>query len=143
MLTPTTGYAISALGCLARHGGQYVQTRHVAECADVPQQYLAKILHMLTKKDLVISQRGIHGGVKLARKPEEITLHEVCIAMEDPVTKMRCMLGNEECSDERNCPCHEFWTEHRRETLRFLEETTLKEIGEFSDHACKPKATQA
>jgi Rrf2 family protein len=139
MLSPTTGYAISALGCLACHDEKFVLTREIAECSGIPRQYLAKILLTLTRKGFLVSLRGSKGGVKLAQDPSKTSLHEICVAMDDPITKVRCMLNTADCSDDRACPCHTFWKEHRGAALEFLEKTTLQEIGDFSDHACNPQ----
>ena len=46
-LSQTTGYAIRGLVCLARDSCDHDFIQQIAECADVPQAYLAKILKRL------------------------------------------------------------------------------------------------
>ncbi len=41
------------------------------------------------------------------------------------------MLGVSECSDERACPAHRFWSQHRDETVAFLKRTTIADIAAF------------
>lgn len=41
------------------------------------------------------------------------------------------MLGTAECSDERSCPAHSFWTAHRGKTLEFLRRTCVADVAAF------------
>lgn len=131
MLNQTTGYAITALGHIAGQHGKPRLIKDVAEATGLPSSYLAKIINTLARKDIVVTQRGIGGGVMLAREPETITFFEVAEAFDDPLLKQRCMLGTAECSDERACPTHDFWKGHREKEIAFLKARTLKDIAEF------------
>jgi Rrf2 family protein len=110
----------------------------VAQCSNIPQQYLSKIIQSLVHRGLVLSQKGIGGGVKLAHEPGKTSLYEVCLAMDDPIIQGRCMLGNTPCSDDRYCPCHSFWQTQRDEVIRFLKETSLERFGSFAEIYCDP-----
>lgn len=131
MVGQAVGYAATALGYLAIAGGQSVLVREIAEACDIPAAYLAKIVNSLRRLGLVDTQRGVGGGVTLARPPEQITLLELCRAMGDPIVETRCMLGTAECSDARGCPAHAFWAEHRRRALDFLGSTTVADFAAF------------
>lgn len=131
MLSQASGYASAALGLIAAAGGKPVLVKEVAEAAGIPGAYLAKIVQALARKGLVITQRGVGGGVTLARPAAAISLLDVCSALEDPVVKQRCMLGTDECSDDRACPCHRFWTTHRAKYIDFLTSTTVADIAAF------------
>jgi Rrf2 family protein len=131
MLSQASGYAAAALGLIAAAGGKPVLVKEVAEAAGIPGAYLAKIVQTLARKGLVITQRGVGGGVSLARSASEISLFDVCTALEDPVVKHRCMLGTEECSDDRACPCHRFWMTHKAKYLEFLQTTTIADVAAF------------
>ena len=131
MLTQAVGYAGTALAYIAAAGGKTVLIKDIAKAADIPGPYLAKIVQVLSRKGLVNTQRGVGGGVVLAKAAQEITMHEVCVALDDPVVRERCMLGTAECSDERACPCHHFWVRHRAEYQDFLRKTTVADIAAF------------
>lgn len=131
MLSQATGYAAAALACVARAGGNPVLVRDIATDADIPAPYLAKIIQLLAKRGVVSTQRGVGGGVTLARAPDMISLYDVAVALEDPVVLTRCMLGEAECSDERACPAHAFWTAHRGRTIGFLCATTIADMAAF------------
>lgn len=131
MLSQGTGYAASALAFVAAAGGRPVLVREMAEAADVPAPYLSKLIHALARRGLVQTQRGIGGGVTLSRPAAEITLHDLCEALADPVLHARCLLGTAECSDERACPAHAFWTAQRSRVHKFLRETTVADVAAF------------
>ncbi|KAB2641896.1 MAG: Rrf2 family transcriptional regulator [Verrucomicrobia bacterium] len=78
----TTGYAIAALACLARHGSESMMVREIAVCTDMPLPYLSKVLHRLCAAGMVESKRGYKGGVKLAGRPEHISLLQIHRAVE-------------------------------------------------------------
>ena len=115
MLSQSTGYATSALGCVAAMGGKPALVKDLATACDIPRAYLAKLVNLLSKRKLVLTQRGVGGGVSLAKPPQQISIFEVCQALDDPVLQPRCMLGNAECTEDRACPAHEFCQVHREE----------------------------
>lgn len=131
MLSPSTGYAATALAFVAAAGGRPVLVREVAEAADIPAPYLSKIIHTLSKRGLVNTQRGIGGGVCLARPADQITLRDLCEALADPVLQARCLLGTAECSDERNCPAHKFWKGQRTRILEYIDTMTIADVAAF------------
>ena len=131
MLSQSVGYAAAALGVIADAKGKPLLIRDIAKAADVPTPYLAKLIHILGRKGVVETQRGIGGGVVLVGNPRDLTLYDLCEYLDDPVTKKRCMLGSAECSDERACPCHKFWVEHRNKEIEFLKRMTMADIGRF------------
>ena len=69
---------------LARlHGtGELAQIEHLARAEAVPANFLAQILIKLRDHGLISSRRGNHGGYALARPPEEISLHDILVAVE-------------------------------------------------------------
>ncbi|MBL9000528.1 MAG: Rrf2 family transcriptional regulator [Phycisphaerae bacterium] len=131
MLGQAAGYAATALGYLATAGGTPLLVKEIAEACSIPAPYLAKIINTLRRMGLVETQRGVGGGVTLARPPHDITLYAVAEALADPICRTRCFLGVSECSDERACPAHRFWTQHRSVTIEFLKETTIADLAAF------------
>ena len=129
MLTVRTGYAILALACLHGREGQWVQVRDIADCTHTPKPYLHKILHALGRSGLIRSKRGYRGGISLSRPSAQITLMDVAEAVEGRNWTKRCLLGLEECSDERACPIHEFWSAQKKQIEAKLTQTTLADVA--------------
>jgi Rrf2 family protein len=131
MLGQAAGYAATALGYLATAGGAPMLVKEIADACAIPGPYLAKIVNTLRRVGLVQTQRGVGGGVTLAKRPQEISLYDIAELLGDPICERRCMLGTAVCSDERACPAHRFWSQHRDETLAFLKRTTVADIAAF------------
>lgn len=83
MITQTAKYAIRALIHLAEQKpGVYCQTREVAETIKVPANYLGKTLQRLAHARVLDSQKGLHGGFRISRSPDRISLYEILVAIE-------------------------------------------------------------
>ena len=131
MLSQSAGYAATALAFIAAMGGKPVRVKAIAEACDIPTAYLAKIVHALARKNLVLTQRGVGGGVELARPSQEILLRDICLALDDPLVRPRCMFGHAQCAQDRACPAHEFCLSYRGRLTEFLEKTTIADIAAF------------
>ncbi len=131
MLSQSVGYAAIALGYVAAAGGKPILVKEIAAASEMPASYLAKIINGLARKGLVLTQRGIGGGVVLARPATEITLHDLCVCLDDPCVLPRCMLGTAECSDARACPAHQFWTQYRNRYIDYLRRMTVADVAAF------------
>ncbi len=86
-------YACRALSQLARKhdGGNLTQLDELAQREDVSANFLVQILNDLRRAGLVSSRRGSAGGYLLARPAEQITLRQVCDAV-DP-TLLLCAVS--------------------------------------------------
>src|SRR5690349_5962530 len=62
----------------------------VAEAEMLPLAYLEHLVAKLRDAGLVASVRGAHGGYRLARPAEEISMLEVVQALEGPIAPMEC-----------------------------------------------------
>ncbi|MBI5771996.1 MAG: Rrf2 family transcriptional regulator [Verrucomicrobia bacterium] len=77
-------YACRVMAELARrHGtGGLTQIEELARTEAVPANFLAQILGKLREAGLITSRRGNLGGYALARPPEQISLHDILLAVE-------------------------------------------------------------
>jgi Rrf2 family transcriptional regulator, cysteine metabolism repressor len=77
-LTRRSEYALLALIHLAREKGEgYVAVSAMAKVQGLPPKFLEQLLMALKRARLVQSQKGPHGGYRLARPAEKISLAEV------------------------------------------------------------------
>jgi Rrf2 family transcriptional regulator, iron-sulfur cluster assembly transcription factor len=127
MLSTTAKHAVRALVRLAALPRDRVTLgRDLAKAADIPPNYLAKILWALRSVGIISATRGIRGGYRLQRKPEEVRLMEIVELFDKPRTATACLLAtNRPCRDEHPCAAHEAWSEVKRTYIHFLENTTL------------------
>ena len=105
MMTQTVEYALRAMTILAYREGESCTTEAVADLTKVPVAYLAKILQGLAKAGLIRTQRGVGGGVSLAKKATELTILDVVNAVE-PIRRYKvCPLGIQSHGAQL-CPLH-------------------------------------
>ena len=62
-----------------------MQIKEISAYANIPQNYLEQLLSKLRKANLVNSIRGARGGYILAKKPDEIKIVDILIALEDDI----------------------------------------------------------
>ena len=85
-ISRSTGYALLAVGYIARHQEQKViLSQSIAKEYDIPLEYLLKILQQLTRANVLRSKRGPRGGFSLAKPPKKITMLQITEAVDEPV----------------------------------------------------------
>jgi Rrf2 family transcriptional regulator, cysteine metabolism repressor len=84
-VTSKSRYAVVAMAELARSGSAPVPIAQIAERRAMPVQFLEQLFSTLRRDGLLQSQRGVKGGYRLARPPEEITVLEVVQALDGKV----------------------------------------------------------
>lgn len=103
-LTRQADYAMRAVLYLC--ASPQARIREIARDQYVPREYLAKIIQKLAQANIVTTQRGVGGGIELARPPEEITLLHVVEAVEGPIALNSCFIRPGECPRESYCAVH-------------------------------------
>ncbi|MDQ7013856.1 MAG: Rrf2 family transcriptional regulator [Planctomycetota bacterium] len=127
MLSQTVEYALRAMSSLAYRPNDLVPTSELAETTKVPSNYLAKVLQTLAGADLIMGRRGVGGGYRLSRAPEEISLLEVVNAV-NPVERITtCPLGLDNHGPNL-CPLHRRMDEAARLVMELFGSTTLADI---------------
>ena len=86
MFSQKVEYALRAVVYLAHEVPSPRTVEQIARAAKVPQAYLAKVIQELVHAGITRSQRGIGGGISLARSPDDLTLLEVVNAV-DPIRR--------------------------------------------------------
>jgi len=105
MISQTSEYALRTIVFLASRKGQPATTRQIADATQVPVGYLAKVLHALSRANLVKSQRGPHGGSVLAIEPATLSVYDVVQAV-DSVPRIRTCPLSLKSHGLRLCPLH-------------------------------------
>ena len=129
MLSKSGLHAVRALVILAElPAGQYQGAGAIATRTGAPRNYLGKILHLLSRRRLVESQKGLGGGFRLARDPRSISLYDIVEAIEDVSRWKECILGRPTCSDENPCQVHDRWGPVRDAYLGLLRNTKIVDL---------------
>jgi Rrf2 family protein len=131
MLSVTSQYALRALAQLALQPMEgSMLGKELAEKAEIPANYLAKILLSLKNAGILGTARGSHGGYWLVREPHSIRLIEIVQLFEQAAAPPPCILGQRErCSEDEPCLAHKRWHEIRKAYTDFLEVTTIADLA--------------
>jgi Rrf2 family protein len=105
VFSQTVEYALRAIVHLASEAHATQTTEQIARATKVPRAYLVKVLQSLNQAGLVHAQRGIGGGISLARTPDRITILEVVSAV-DPIRRIQVCPLNLVAHGVRLCPLH-------------------------------------
>jgi len=130
-LTRMTDYSIVLMTYCARHMDRPIHTtRDLATEARLPLPTVGKILKLLARNGLMQSHRGVKGGYALARRPDQITVAEIIVALEGPIAITDCSNEqNHPCEIEGYCPVGGNWQLINETVRRALGELTLAEIA--------------
>ena len=109
-ITRQTDYGILLLAQMAGRPLNEVHTaKHAAQLSNVPLPMASKILKALARGGLLVSQRGVKGGYRLATSPERISVGDVIGALEGPFGITECSHSPGSCDREGSCPVQTNW----------------------------------
>jgi len=130
-MTRMTDYSIVLMTYCARHLDRPIHTtRDLAAEAHLPLPTVGKILKLLARNGLMQSHRGVKGGYALARRPDQITIAEVIVALEGPIAITDCSGElTHRCELECTCPVGGNWQLINEAVRRALGELTLADIA--------------
>ncbi len=129
MISKTGLYVIRALSALAKlPPDAWMGTATLAQEIDAPVNYLGKLLHILARERVILSQKGVRGGVRLARPPQKISLYEALEPFENFGRWKDCLLGKPTCPDPEPCHLNKTWAPVRDQVLEFLQNTTAANL---------------
>ena len=122
-----------------------VSVRDLARFQKLPERFLSKLFHRMKKAGLVVGSEGLLGGYTLARPSEQISFHDVLVAV-DPnrglfecaEIRRNCVLYGEEpprWSTKSMCRIHAFMHEAEQQLIHFLASKTLADLS--TEFACK------
>ena len=127
-------YALRALIVLGLHfpGGDVVRIQTISDQQNIPKRFLEQILNDLRMAGIVESRRGVAGGYRLAKPPDEITLASVIRYIEGPLAPVNCVSERfyERCScpDEARCGIRSVMKEVRDAIVQILERVTVAQL---------------
>lgn len=130
-------YALRALLVLGlKYDQQVTPIKVISEEQNIPKRFLEQILNDLKSAGIVQSRRGVAGGYRLARRPEEITLAAVVRHIEGALAPVSCVSERfyEKCScpDEARCAIRSAMKEIRQAVVNVAERVTIAELCERS-----------
>jgi len=125
-----TDYGTVVMTALAARPDALRNAHELAAETHVAAPTVSKLLKQLAKYGLVESIRGAHGGYRLARRPEQITVADVVSALEGPIALTQCAVHDGGCSIESHCGVRGNWRLINTAIRQALESVTLAQMAE-------------
>ncbi len=86
-----------------------VPLRQIAQKQNISEQYLEQIFSALKKAGLIKSVRGAQGGYLLVKEPKDITVGDILIVLEGPVSISDCVMDEDICQNSGICVTKVVW----------------------------------
>lgn len=138
-----TDYATVVMAQLARAGGRVLSTQVLAGQVHLEPTTVAKLLKQLTGAGLVESFRGARGGYRLAHPPQNISVAQIVVALEGPISMTECSAASGRCDREEHCSVRLNWQGINRTIEQVLENVTLADLLRPPRHVPAPIALRA
>jgi Rrf2 family protein len=132
-------YALHCLLHLVRAPADHPpSSRDLADFQGLPAAFVAKLFSDLEKAGIVTATEGLHGGFRLARAPQAITVLEVVDAVEGEKRLFRCREVRQNCVLYRDgtpawaasgvCTIHAVMLDAEKRMRETLAATTLGDL---------------
>ncbi len=129
LITRQADYAIRVVIFLASKGrDRLVPAKEIAENTAVPKSFLPGIISILSKRKIVITEKGKGGGVKLSKNPEDITIFDIIVAVDGTPQMNMCMYIPDACPFIDYCKMHRVWEEIQKYVHSKLLETKISDV---------------
>jgi Rrf2 family iron-sulfur cluster assembly transcriptional regulator len=128
-LTTKGRFAVTAMIDLGlRQTGGPVTLAAISQRQQISLSYLEQLFGKLRRHELVESTRGPGGGYTLARPPNNITVADIILSVDEPLDATQCS-GKENCMGEgARCMTHDLWTSLNMRMVEFLESVNLQQL---------------
>jgi Rrf2 family protein len=131
-ISKRTDYATRAVLALALADVRRpMKLGELARRTAVPQSVLEQIMPTMRSAGIVRSERGVHGGYRLNRPPEEITLERVVRLFQGQLAPIGCATRShpEPCPMSLECSLRFVWEEVRNATIKTLAGTSFEDLA--------------
>lgn len=105
-----------------------VPLKYIAKKQNISDQYLEQIFSSLKKSGLVKSVRGAQGGYLLAKEPKDITVGDILVVLEGPVSLSDCVLDEDICENSNICVTKIVWEKIKKGIEDVIESITLQDM---------------
>jgi Rrf2 family protein len=134
MLSATCKYGIRAVIFIASQSDRNAKTglKTIADELSVPQPYLAKILQTLSRKKILNSTKGPHGGFGLLIPAAELTLMDIIETIDGGEFFDSCYVTGKRCNfdgfNKEVCVLHNDLRDEKTHLANFFRSKTVEEI---------------
>jgi FeS assembly SUF system regulator len=133
-------YGTVVMTYISQHTDKVHSAHDIADHVRVALPTVSKILKILARQDLLVSERGAKGGYRLARPAKQISIAEIIDAMEGPVALTECSSMPGLCEQESSCSIRGNWQRINQAVRHALEQVSLAEMAQPVKHPIRLEA---
>ncbi|TXL63411.1 Rrf2 family transcriptional regulator [Cerasibacillus terrae] len=124
-----TDYALRVLIYTGMKHDELSSIKEISETYSISQHHLGKIVFELNKLGFIETIRGRYGGIRLAKKPEEINVGQIVRIMENDFTLLECFdKGTNHCVISPACKLKHVLNEALQAFHQVLDQYTLNDL---------------
>jgi Rrf2 family nitric oxide-sensitive transcriptional repressor len=135
MFSQTAEYALRVVVFLGGRS-EPATTRQISQAAKIPEGYLSKVLQSLSRRGIIKSQRGLHGGSTLAKDPHDLTVYDIVEAVDVVPRILTCPLDIKS-HGALLCPLHRRMDQALATVEKALRDSTIADLLE-EENPSKP-----
>jgi Rrf2 family protein len=124
------------LGIAAKVGRPLVRVTELAKAEDLPIKFLEQVMQQLREAGFVESERGKHGGYRLAKTSSQIHIGEIVRLIDGPLAPIGCVSQTAyapcNCPDEAHCGLRMLMLDVRNAIAAILDRYTLADVVEVT-----------
>lgn len=121
-------YAVRAMYEIAISQKEFISIAEISQNQSISIKYLEQIISLLSKNNLVTSQKGAQGGYKLTKAPNQISIYEILHATNDTPHFAPCLEDKTSCPRASSCPTINCWDSLTTLIVNFLKSITLQDL---------------
>lgn len=127
-LSKLADYAIVIACHSARELQQTYTAAEIARAVNIALPTVQKVLKRLSQVGIFQSERGPHGGYRLAKQPENISVAQIIAALDGPIGLTECSLAENHCHKAQGCDIRSNLSLINRAIRIALETVTLADM---------------
>ncbi len=137
-------YAVRAMIDLAYHSMEHpVSLATISVRQEISQHYLEQLFVRLRRAGLVRSVRGPGGGYFLAKEPKEISVRDIFLAVDEPLSPVECIKWSdpeqEPCDRLDECVSRVIWKKVADQVAAALDSITIEDLCKEREKLDKSK----
>ena len=132
MLSNTSKYAIRAAIYIAFNAteGQNIGIKTISRKLNIPSPFLAKILQVLAKHQILSSTKGPNGGFGIGKDPFTVSLYDIVYLFDGDDLFKRCLISMRICNEGGiQCPMHSKFDKIRNQLIEIFKQQSIGKLA--------------
>ncbi len=129
-ISARTRYGLRILIDIAQHEADETPRSigAISKSQGITSAFISRLAVPLKRAGLIRALRGIGGGLRLAKSPDDITILEIMEALDGPVSILKCLAKPKSCRRASGCPARTVWADLNTTIRDAFASTTLAKV---------------